>query len=98
VSGLFRQVPAMFSGDVTHDPLHRQQRQKTWFRSGEARGETLMHLWHVQTPSPHVLRRWSDVIQSALVGMLHALLFVEVSASSALVSCFQRVTSCGSIS
>jgi hypothetical protein len=88
---LFRQLPAIFSGDLTHDPLQIKQRQMTWFWSCETRGKTLMHVLQVQTPSSHFLRRWSDVIRCALVVMLHALLFFDVIASSELFCLAYRV-------
>jgi len=79
LSGVFCDLPAIFSGDLADDGLQLEQGVLAWFRASKVGSQALMQLDQGQRPSSYLLQRWSDFMVCGMVERLHAFLFSDGS-------------------
>jgi hypothetical protein len=77
--GVFRNLPAIFSGDRASDGLQIEQSVLAWFRASKVGSQALMQLEQGQRPSSYLLQRWSAFMVCGMVERLHAFLFSDGS-------------------
>jgi hypothetical protein len=85
LSGVFSDLPAIFSGDFADDGLQIEQGVLAWFGASKEGSQALMQLTQGQGPSCDLLHRGFDVC--GMVEELHTLLFLMVTSSK----CFRSL-------
>ncbi len=77
LSGMFSDLPAIFSRDLAHDGLQIEQGVLMWFGTSEVGSQALMQGDQGQRPSSYLLEGWSGFIPCGMVEGLHAFLFSD---------------------
>jgi len=74
LSGVFSDLPAIFSRDLADDGLQVEECMTAWFGASKMGTETLMQLDQAQRPPANLSQGWSGLLWCGMVMMLHAFL------------------------
>jgi hypothetical protein len=76
-SGMFSQLPAVFSGNVTQDPLQKGQGSAMRLGTGKAWGKTGMEMEKLLSPTANVASACPGSGEGGMLVLLHFLLLVD---------------------